>query len=522
MTRWSGEARRAQREAVVGELEALIAGAGTDPVGAAPPAVAEEIQKLVARLRQGPSLTPADEEALATRFAAARDRAVAAWPDAFKGTDLDPEAGRARREKLLARVESLTAGAEPPASALSGDDLAKRLKEALATNTMGGRAEAEARRRAEADEVQGGSGGLEAASRRCRATPARPSSIASAPPAIGSSASAPRPRARAARADGGRGGRPRILRLTTDAGHRGRRLDDVAREWLTEELGTPPARAAVRRLLMAGALRARGQPLRVPGRLLEAGMHLALELRAELVHRDPAPAAFDEARILHEDDALIAVDKPPGLPTVATADPARPHLVGLVESLLAARARTPDAGPRQALGVHQRLDRDTSGVVVFVKDPAANADLGKQFASHQVEKTYLALTARPRRLPAGPWRMEDGLDAETRPAVTDFEVVEAWPDGALVEARPRTGRKHQIRRHLSQAGMPILGDEAYGGDRRDAPRVMLHAARLQLRHPLAGTPLTVASALPADFRSAIDRLRARPRGPLPGGARRRR
>ena len=145
------QARLAQREAVVKELEALVAGAGTDP---APPGVAEEIQNLAARARQGTALAPADEEALGGRIAAARERAVAAWPEAFRGTDLDPEAGRTRREKLLARVESLTAQAEPPASALSGQDLARRLKEALATNTMGGRGEVEAKRRAEVDEVK--------------------------------------------------------------------------------------------------------------------------------------------------------------------------------------------------------------------------------------------------------------------------------------------------------------------------------------------------------------------------------
>jgi len=145
------QARLAQREAVVKELETLVAGAGTDPV---PAGVAEEIQKLTTRARQITGLAPADEEALAARVAAARERAVAAWPDAFRGTDLDPEAGRARREKLLARVESLSAQAEPPASALSGQDLARRLKEALATNTMGGRGEAEAKRRAEVDEVK--------------------------------------------------------------------------------------------------------------------------------------------------------------------------------------------------------------------------------------------------------------------------------------------------------------------------------------------------------------------------------
>ena len=145
------QARLAQREAVVKELEALVAGAGTDP---APQGVAEEIQNLAARARQGTALAPADEEALGGRIAAARERAVAAWPEAFRGTDLDPEAGRTRREKLLARVESLTAQAEPPASALSGQDLARRLKEALATNTMGGRGEVEAKRRAEVDEVK--------------------------------------------------------------------------------------------------------------------------------------------------------------------------------------------------------------------------------------------------------------------------------------------------------------------------------------------------------------------------------
>ena len=145
------QARLAQREAAVKELETLVAGAGSDP---APANLAEEIQKLAARARQGTGLAPADEEALSARITTARERAVTAWPDAFKGTDLDPEAGRARREKLLARVESLSAQAEPPASALSGQDLARRLKEALATNTMGGRGEVEAKRRAEADEVK--------------------------------------------------------------------------------------------------------------------------------------------------------------------------------------------------------------------------------------------------------------------------------------------------------------------------------------------------------------------------------
>jgi len=317
------------------------------------------------------------------------------------------------------------------------------------------------------------------------------------------------------------------LRLTADARHAGRRADEVAREWLAEVLGSEPSRAAVRRLIMAGALRVRGQPLRAPGRRIDGGAILDLIVRPELVRRDDGPAALESARILYEDDAVIVVDKPPGLATVPSADPRRPHLVGLVERLLQSRAAP---GPANAvpLGVHQRLDQDTSGVILFVKDPAANAGMAAQFAAHTVEKTYLALTTRPPRLPPSTWRTETeaedprrGPGRASRAAVTDFAVMEALPRGLLVEARPRTGRKHQIRIHLAQAGMPILGDARYGGAAAAAPRVLLHAARLTLRHPLTGAPLSVTSPPPADFRAVLERLRSKA-GPDPAPRRRRR
>ena len=285
----------------------------------------------------------------------------------------------------------------------------------------------------------------------------------------------------------------RRLRLVADARHAGRRTDEVAREWVTEVLGRVPSKAAVRRLIMAGALRVRGRPLRAPGRLVESGAPLELTVRPELLHRDEEPSSLDASRILHEDAALIAVDKPPRLPTVATADPRRAHLVGLLERLVGAGG----------LAVHQRLDQDTSGVVLFVKDPAANAGVAAQFAAHTVQKTYLALTVRPARLPAPRWRAESGT------AVTDFVLVEALPRGLLVEAHPRTGRKHQIRIHLAEAGMPILGDARYGGGAAAAPRVMLHASRLRLLHPLSGAPLSIASPVPADFQAVLDGLRSK-------------
>jgi RluA family pseudouridine synthase len=334
------------------------------------------------------------------------------------------------------------------------------------------------------------------------------------------------------RSSGGAVGEPpaltaRRLRRIADSRQAGRRADDVARDWLAEVLGRAPSRAAVRRLIMAGALRVRGQPLRAPGRLIEAGATLDLVVRPDLLRRDDGPSSLDEARVLYEDDALIVVDKPPRLATVASPDPRRPHLVGLVERLLGSRAGAGGKAPRGGLGVHQRLDQDTSGIVLFVKDPAANAALAAQFAAHTVGKTYLALTGRPPRLPPKTWRndtaWEDARDAErgSRAAVTDFRLVEALPRGLLVEAHPRTGRKHQIRIHLAQAGMPILGDRRYGGDTAAAPRVMLHAAGLRLRHPITGAPLSVASPIPEDFRAFLERLRA-PRGPAAGPSRRRR
>lgn len=146
----AAEARRGEREALLAELEALLPKDGAPD---APEGLAAKIQALHAQARQKP-LPPADEHALTERFLQLRGRLVAAYPAAFKGTDLDPETTRVRKEKLLAQVEALAAKAAPTDEPLTGEALARRLKEALATNTMGGAAEAEARRRAEREQVE--------------------------------------------------------------------------------------------------------------------------------------------------------------------------------------------------------------------------------------------------------------------------------------------------------------------------------------------------------------------------------
>ncbi len=321
------------------------------------------------------------------------------------------------------------------------------------------------------------------------------------------------------------GARTLDLRVTaTDAGAR---LADALERWLSRALGRPVPRARVRALVAAGQVRVDGAVLKAPGRPLRAGQRVQAAVRPELLRaraeRTDRPFRLTSRAVLFQDDALLAVDKPPGLPTHATADPSRPSLVAHVERYLRALGRG------AYVGVHQRLDRDTSGVVLFAIDERANAGLARAFEERRVEKTYVALVARPAVVPTGPAVIRRPVAASAgrhapaagdeatarkegdRAAETEIVVREVLADALLVEARPRTGRRHQVRVHLAQEGMPILGDPVYGPAAERAPRLMLHARRLALAHPLTGDPLVIESPLPEDFVRVLARLRG-PRG----------
>jgi 23S rRNA pseudouridine1911/1915/1917 synthase len=311
--------------------------------------------------------------------------------------------------------------------------------------------------------------------------------------------------------------------LVTGRAQAGRRLDDVLGVWLSEELGLALRRSAVRRLVMAGAVRVDGRPLRRPGHVLASGQRLEAHVDRDrlLESRRDIAVSLGPGDILFEDPWLIAVAKPPHLPFHATADPSRPNLVACVARLLAERGG--ETAPPH-LGVHQRLDRETSGVALLVKDPAANAGLARAFAEHRVVKLYRALTARPpRRLPralsidnrlasqgGGRRSRMEVVEEGGAPARTDVRVTRSFRHALLVEARPHTGRKHQVRAHLAGAGLPILGDTRYGGPSRigglGITRVLLHASRLELPHPVTGADLVVECPEPADFRTVLKTL----------------
>lgn len=310
----------------------------------------------------------------------------------------------------------------------------------------------------------------------------------------------------------------RIVRKVAP-GAAGRPLAAFLADALAPALGGEAPRSRVRALIAAGGVLVDGRPLRVPARPLRAGQRV--EALVRLAEMRPPTAATDRpfelgpGAVLYRDRWLLAVAKPAGLPTHGTADPRRPSLVGHVERLLRGEGASP------AVAVHQRLDRDTSGVVLLGLDAEANAGLARAFAGRAAEKTYLALTARPDRLPprevlridaplatAGPPSRPVRVGgAHARPAHTDVTIREVLGTALVVEARPRTGRKHQVRVHLAHAGLPILGDAVYGRA-GDAPRLMLHAARLAVAHPVSGRPLVIDCPLPGDFARVLERLRS--------------
>jgi len=219
---------------------------------------------------------------------------------------------------------------------------------------------------------------------------------------------------------------------------------------------------------------------------------------------------WDAARILHSSADLVVVDKPAGLSTHAPEQGGTADVVSRLAKHLSARGGDP------YLGIHQRLDRDTSGVLLFARRKAANAGLAKQFEGRTVDKTYLAIAPAGLRVPKGgvaehAIREGEGgrMIAEepgrtrgpTKLARTRIRILEKHGDRALVEARPETGRTHQIRVQLAALGAPIDGDVLYGG--APAARLMLHAQRLGIADPMNGKPVAFEAPIPRALRDHL-------------------
>jgi 23S rRNA pseudouridine1911/1915/1917 synthase len=295
----------------------------------------------------------------------------------------------------------------------------------------------------------------------------------------------------------------------------GRPLDGVIRNLL----GVPWAEA--RRLIETGKVLVGGQRTTAVRRRAAAGERVEVRLRA------PRPETerrreLEEELVVYVDASVVVVNKPAGVSTVPYGDeaPGEATLDALVRDALARRDRIRGRAP---LGVVQRLDKGTSGLLVFARTLAAKKHLAQQLRLHTMHRRYLAIAHGV--VKGGMYRSYlvedrgDGLRGSAHEgaragqlAVTHVEPLEVLAGGAtLVSCRLETGRTHQIRIHLAEAGHPLVGEAVYirehRGPRIEAPRVLLHAAELGFRHPADERSMRFQAPPPEDFQEALDRLR---------------
>ena len=239
-------------------------------------------------------------------------------------------------------------------------------------------------------------------------------------------------------------------------------------------------------------------------------------------------ARLQEEDILYDGKTLIAVNKPPGLLVYGTRGVTEETVLPQLEAVLKSTGRW-RAGKDSLVLVH-RLDRDTSGVLLVARSGRSASVLEKQFREHKVEKRYLVLAkgrprqerfrqvsvvraSRPRSGSRGSQNQQAAGRAGKAPreptGITEFEVRETFPGCALLEARPLTGRTHQIRVHLAQLGHPILGDIVYGPEKcpepvlRAVPRQMLHASFIGIESPDDGERLELTAPIPDDMNQVL-------------------
>lgn len=285
--------------------------------------------------------------------------------------------------------------------------------------------------------------------------------------------------------------------------------------------------------LKEGHVRVNEEPCRNPKALLIRGQVLTIDVPNSSQDKPQKKSKADrnslpEVVIRYVDEHVVVVEKPAGLTTMRHPEDieeqggsrARKFLPPTLLDVLPEQLSTLCPGKQGKLRAVHRLDKDTTGLVVIARTTAAESHLGKQFRAHTIEREYLAIVrgqAQTQRIESklvrdrGDGRRGSGDSKEGKRAVTHVEVVESLGEFTLVRCRLETGRTHQIRIHLGEAGTPLCGERVYDRpisgrpcpDTSEAERALLHAASLGFEHPVTHQQMRWTSELPADMKAML-------------------
>ena len=260
------------------------------------------------------------------------------------------------------------------------------------------------------------------------------------------------------------------------------------------------SKTTLRQMLQAGRVRVNGEVEKNARRELDA------EEVIDIGQKSIQPVLPEGLAILHEDDDVLVVLKSHGLLTVATERERETTAQAYLNAYLKAK------GGERVHVVH-RLDRETSGVLIFAKNFEAREKLKDRFAVHDVERVYVAIIEGEMDPPKGTirsylrerkdLRMESvEIHPDAKLAVTHYRTIESNGRYSMLEIRLETGRKNQIRTHLSEAGHPVVGDRLYGSTINPLGRLGLHAKLLGFDHPTTGQRMVFTAPLPKSFKTA--------------------
>ena len=286
-----------------------------------------------------------------------------------------------------------------------------------------------------------------------------------------------------------------------------------------QRTGVPWSRA--RNLCTEGRVTVNGERCLDPAARVPPDAVVVVDEQASKLQKGP----LARSDIVYSDRDVVVVDKPAGMLSVADEPGNRETLADAARTLL---RRAGGQGADSKLGVVHRLDRDTSGLMVFARTAEAKRSLAAQFKAHDIDRVYLAIVhgAVPERRIETHLLLDrgDGLRGShghyrraggdppvaAKRSVTYVRPVEALAGATLVECRLETGRQHQIRIHLAELGHPLVGESVYirdyEGARIESARVMLHARTLGFDHPRSGKRLSFEREPPADFLAMLESL----------------